>query len=539
MRHTLNKIWLTALLLSCNIGLFAQEEAPSVTLADPQNTVWVHLYYLQPESYEPKLAAAGIHPSVLDTARAIELAVQIKQIYDTKGLYVQVFDIPTDPNYIDSTSNQARYIPFPKRLPNIYLEKVDGSWYYSKETIQQTPHLYQELFPFGTHRLVQLLPRFGQHRFLGLAGWQWLGLGLLIVLIGVLHFILSRLLRPLVRRVSRSRLHPSLIEPKLTWKIARLISFLLLFQLARALLPVLLLPIGWSQFLVIGLRVATILLFMLVLLRILDVFMLYGRKYAEGTESRLDEQFIPIMRRMLQVLIVIGAIVQILRLMEFNVTALIAGVSIGGLALALAAQDTVKNLIGSAMIFVDKPFQIGDWIEGSDFAGTVVEVGFRTTRILRVDSSIVSVPNGTIANVAITNLGVRAFRLMNIQLGLVYSTPPALIEQFIEGLREMIAAHPNASTEASHVYLNNMGASDLGIMFRCPLEVPDYQTELRVKQEIYLGILRLAEYLDISFAFPSTSVYMEPMDQESKQSTPKSLEKFLEQFKKEIDRTDA
>ncbi|MBK7344509.1 MAG: mechanosensitive ion channel [Saprospiraceae bacterium] len=106
----------------------------------------------------------------------------------------------------------------------------------------------------------------------------------------------------------------------------------------------------------------------------------------------------PILRKTAQIGLVIVILIPILRLLEVNLTALIAGLSIGGIALALAAQDTVKNLISSALIFFDKPYQIGDYIVAGGVEGTVVEIGFRSTRMMTIDSSIIAVPNSNMIN---------------------------------------------------------------------------------------------------------------------------------------------
>ncbi|MCB0640262.1 MAG: mechanosensitive ion channel family protein, partial [Phaeodactylibacter sp.] len=287
------------------------------------------------------------------------------------------------------------------------------------------------------------------------------------------------------------------------------------------------------------LRIISVLLFILISLRILDVVLLYVGRVTAGTNSKLDDQLLPIVKRTVQVIIVILGIVQILRLMDVNITALIAGISIGGLALALAAQDTVKNLIGSAMIFVDRPFQIGDWIQGSDFAGAVMEVGFRTTRIQTLDSSIISVPNGTIANMSVTNLGVRVFRIYNTTLGITYSSTPEQVEQFMTGLRQMIQAHPLIMPEGFLVRFTELANSSLNIMFRCRIQTNDYDEELRVKQELNLGFLRLARAVGVSFAFPSTSVYVESMaaaaEAADNSPAPTSLDAFVEDFKKRVE----
>ena len=232
--------------------------------------------------------------------------------------------------------------------------------------------------------------------------------------------------------------------------------------------------------------------------------------------------------------------------MEVNVTALIAGVSIGGLALALAAQDTVKNLIGSAMIFFDRPFQIGDYVSGADFEGTIVEVGFRSTRIRRVDFTIISVPNGAISNVTVANLGMRKFRMFILNIGITYDTPPALIEKFLEGLKLIIHNHPATVKDNYFVHFNNLEASSLNILFRVALQVPDLALDLATKEELLLGIMRLAESLGINFAFPSTSLYVEQIPDQKSPIAPyntnsdeidRKIETFLEDFKKRISTT--
>ncbi|MEO1712040.1 MAG: mechanosensitive ion channel family protein, partial [Bacteroidota bacterium] len=274
-------------------------------------------------------------------------------------------------------------------------------------------------------------------------------------------------------------------------------------------LPMLQLPITVGPFVMTGLKIASSLIFMVGALTVVDIVVAYAKRFTSNTASKMDDQLLPIIRKGIQAVIVIGVLIQILRLLDFNVTALIAGVSIGGLALALAAQDTVKNLIGSAMIFVDRPFQIGDYIISGDFEGSVVQVGFRTTRIQTVDSSIIAVPNGTVANAAIRNLGIRTFRLYNTTLGVTYDTTAEQIEAFMEGLRTIIKEHPNVLEEGQVVKFSQFADSSLNIMFRARILVQTYDEELQVKEDLNLAILRLATDMGIGFAFPSTSVYIE------------------------------
>jgi MscS family membrane protein len=499
-------LWILFLLLPAALPAQSQLKAD---LRTPYNAVYTHLYYLQPDTYRPDRAARPIQ-GVNDKEEAKALAIKLKQILDGKGLRVDISAIPEDADYRDSLSGKNQFILFPNELPEVYLQKIGDSWYYSSQTIARIPELHKQVYPFGSDILVKLIPhQYGQHRFLGLAVWQYLGILILALITWVIHFFLSRLLRPIVERLSRSKRFPATTPTQLVISIARLISIFMLILAWKWVTPLLQLPVDWVSFVMTGTGIAGAVIFILLSLRILDVVILYFRKYTAGTQSQLDDQLVPIIKRMVQLTIVIVGVFQVLHLLSVNVTALIAGVSIGGLALALAAQDTVKNLIGSAMIFFDRPFQIGDWIIGDTFEGKVVEVGFRTTRIEAVDSSIVAVPNGNIANLSVRNLGVRVYRLLDARLGIAYNTPPEKIEWFIEGLKQIILAHPLTLNEGYRVHFFAMGDFSLTIMYRALIQTNDYGDELKIKDDLYLAALRLAAALGVEFAFPTTTIHVE------------------------------
>lgn len=485
-----------------------QSQPPAPTLESPYNTMYVHLYYLQPDSYQPVIAARTMNlPN--DSARAERLAIQLKQIFDGKGLFVRLNMLPQETDYQDTLTKKPYYTPFPDHLPDVYLEKTNDKWYYSEQTLAAIPALHQEIYPFGTDFLIQLFPESARQRFLGLAAWQWLGILLLSVGAWLIHLFMSRLFRPVIRLLAKSRYSQPLEDKSMIWKAARLASFVVLLILLKSLLPVLQLPVEVMVWLINGLEIAIVFMVVWLALSIIDIFMVYAFRFAESTEQKLDEQLLPILRRMLKIVVVIGGIVYILRLLDVNVTALIAGVSIGGLALALAAQDTVKNLIGSAMIFFDRPFQIGDWVVFDNIEGSIREVGFRSTRIELIDNSIVTVPNNQIASAAVTNMGIRQFRLVKLMLGVTYDTPPVLLEKFIESLRRLIAKHPSTRKDNYLVHFHSFGDSSLNIYFRTHIQVATFQEELQEREKLAFGILRLANDLGVRFAFPTQTLFVE------------------------------
>lgn len=487
-----------------------QQSAPSVTLESPYNTMYVHLYYLQEDSYQPEVAARTLY-GVQDSVRASRLAIQLKQILDGRGLYVRLNVIPQDPDFVDSTSLNAVYTPFPQELPEVFLKKVDDQWFYSAETVESIPALHKRVYPFGTDLLLNFLPKMGQSKVLGLAVWQYLGLLILLVLAVLLHLLLTRVLNPIVSRLSRSRLYPSLIDRSLIRRIARIISVLLILRFIRMFLPPLQLPIETANFAFIIIRIVTTILVVVLVLRIIDIFIKYAENFTQKTTSRLDEQLIPIMKRGIQGIAVIIGIIQILHVLHVNVTTLIAGISIGGLALALAAQDTLKNLFGSLTIFLDKPFQIGDWINFSGVDGTVEEVGVRSTRVRTFANSLVYVPNGKLADMTINNYGERAFRRFYSKISITYDTPPLLIEKFVEGLRQIVATHPHTRKDYFEIHLNEMSSSSLDILFYIFFAVPGWSDELKARHEILIAVIELADTLGVRFAFPTSTVHVEEL----------------------------
>ncbi len=493
--------------LAMTFSLRAQDSIPQLQLRSPNDVLWVHLDYLQRDSYFPGLSARAFING--DSIQRVNWAVKLKQIYDGMGLYVQINEVPQDPNYIDSTAKENFYTPFREELPQIYLEKIDSQWFYAPKATRNINKLHQELYPFGTDILVTFFGKKSEKTFLGISVWQYVGVFILIALSLLLYFIATVALRWLIRRLSGIVLAGVPDFVKRTRNIANVASIALVLWFIRLMLPLIQLPVVTTAVFHKGLRIAMTALIILVLLRIVNLLAIYGLSISSQTESRMDDQFVPILKQILKVIVVVLGSLHILQILDFNITALIAGLSIGGLALALAAQDTVKNFLGSVMIFADRPFQIGDFVEGDGFVGTVVEVGFRSTRIKTMNTSIISVPNGNMANASVTNLGARQFRLFNSTIGLTYDTPPDLLEAYIQGIREIMLIHPRVSNEDIYVRFVEFGASSLNIFVRAYIVVATYAEELEVKEEINMAILRWAQELGVNFAFPTTTVQVE------------------------------
>lgn len=230
---------------------------------------------------------------------------------------------------------------------------------------------------------------------------------------------------------------------------------------------------------------------------------------AERTPSKLDDQLVPIMRRTAKgFTLAIGSLFTLQNL-EVDIGSLLAGLGLGGLAFALAAKDTLANFFGSMVIFVDKPFTIGDRIKLEEFEGVVEEVGLRTTRVRTFQNSLLTVPNARMTTAVIDNFGARRYRRYTTQLGITYDTPAEHVQAFCEGVRAIIAGMPGTRKDFYLVEFSGFADCALAVLVYCFLDVPSWPEEMRLRARLNLEILRLASQLNVRFAFPTQSLHLE------------------------------
>jgi MscS family membrane protein len=228
----------------------------------------------------------------------------------------------------------------------------------------------------------------------------------------------------------------------------------------------------------------------------------------KNDDKSLRNQLIPFATKTLKAFVLILGGLILMQSFGINVMSLLAGLGLGGLALALAAQDTAANLFGSITILLDTPFKVGDWIKVGDTEGTVEEVGFRSTRIRTFYQSLITVPNSTIAKEKIDNMGSRPLRRIRHVLGLSYETTPDQITSFCERIKCLIQDHPLADKNTYSVYLTSYSSSSLDVTINFFINAPNGDTELSTQQEFLLNFWKLAQELKINYAFPTQTLYI-------------------------------
>jgi MscS family membrane protein len=241
---------------------------------------------------------------------------------------------------------------------------------------------------------------------------------------------------------------------------------------------------------------------------IIDIVGYYLYKEAKKTESILDEQIVSLVIKSLRVLVVTIGILTIIQNFGYNITSLVTGLGLGGLAFALAAQTTLSNLFGSVTIFSDKPFHIGDWVQIGDINGIVEEVAFRTTRIRRLDQALVTVPNSKFVNTEVINYSAMKKRKIEFYLGLTYDTSIDKIKLVVDGIKSIIEDDEKFDHSLYVVRFTDFGESSLNIYVHCFTRITDFVEFYATKEELNLKIMRLLENLDVEIAFPSRTVYL-------------------------------
>ncbi|PCJ30839.1 MAG: mechanosensitive ion channel protein MscS [Gammaproteobacteria bacterium] len=448
--------------------------------------------------------------SLIRVSKGKELAYTLSSVIERskKVVLKSIPNRPTDSRYVFGKYSQGR-VEISKQ--------ADGQWQFSQHTIQVLPAILEGLLddpavqgskdpqialPFYI-KLRSLLPEQLKQGFL-LEYWQWIGL-LLIIFVGlmadkIVAWILSKNLihwkksHKEYKQLDNSVLRPfGLMAMALVWwsginllglPVIALVILLVAVKLLVSLAGV------WSAY------------------RLVDVFNALIMRKAQKTANKFDDLLVPMITKTLKVFITVIGFVFVADNLNVDVTSLLAGLGLGGLAFALAAKDLLGNFFGSLTVLLDRPFHIGDWVIIGDVEGSVERVGFRSTRIRTFYNSLITLPNALLTTTKIDNMGARRYRRMKTMLGLTYDTSPEKIDAFCEGIRALIQLHPYMRKDYYQVYFNQYNSASLDILVYVFWQTPDWNTELRERHRFLLDILRLAKQLDVEFAYPTQTLYL-------------------------------
>lgn len=352
---------------------------------------------------------------------------------------------------------------------------------------------------FGLNR-IELL----QTSYLGNPAWQYLAFLIYIVLAfyvsKLFDWLLGVWLKAWTKRTSTD-IDDILIE--LLRGPVKIIAFVIFLHIGLNLFkwPAWVENIISKGFLVIVAASITYLL-----LKLVDILLTrWMNKLSASDDRSLNDQLLPILRGALKTFIVVIAVLVTSQNLGLNITGVLASLSVVGLALGLAAQDTVANLFGAATVFLDKPFKVGDRVQLEGVDGTVEQIGIRSTRVRNLDGYLVTVPNKTMGNATITNVTRRPNIKTVMNIGVTYDTSQ---EKLKEALAILAAVFKHEKTDNVWISFNSFAASSLNIVVIHWFRSTDYKEYLDGMQEFNLQIKERFDAAGIEFAFPTQTLYM-------------------------------
>lgn len=340
--------------------------------------------------------------------------------------------------------------------------------------------------------------------FLGLRLWQWLGILGWFVGSWIVGLVVGRVAFALATRFAKRT--KSIWDDLLVQKLSRPVTFGLGVIVARIGLPSLALPGHVERTLSSTLGVLLLAVLFWTLARAVDV----GHEATSHTKwaanHRASRTLLPLGARMAKVALVLLAVVAVVAQLGVPVASLIAGLGIGGLALALAGQKTVENLFGAFAIGLDQPLREGDFVKVDNVTGTVEAIGLRSTRIRTLDRTLIAIPNGKLSEMQIESFSERDRIRLNCQIGLALETKAVELSEVLEGFERVLREHPAIWEDSVIVRLLEIGDSALEVEVMAWFRTQSFDEFRSYRQEVLLAFLHVVEEAGTSISSPSTTV---------------------------------
>jgi MscS family membrane protein len=456
-------------------------------------------------------AARFLDLSGLDAARGPVLAQRLKAVLD-RHLWIELDEVSAGPegdlgDGLPAGMEELGVIRAAGRVDHVRMARggdADGPrWTFARGTVARIDAWYDTLPDRHVREWVPsvlLLP--GPQELLR---WQWIALLLLAAAAAAagaaLAWLTQRVLLLAARRTRTAR------DNALVRRLRSPLALGWALVVVSLAVPALRLYAPAEAFVYRGLRAAAAVVLFWAAWRSIDVAADLIRVSRVGRASASARSLVFIGSRLGKAVVAALGAVTALSVLGYPVAGLLAGLGIGGLALALAAQKTVENLFGSVALALDQPFRVGDFVRVEDFVGTVEEVGLRSTRFRTLDRTLISIPNGRVADMRLESYTARDRMRLSCTVGVVYGTTAAQMREVLAGLEAVLRAHPKIWPEAVVVRFKEFAASSLDIEVMAWFETADWSEFQLIRQEVLLRFLEVVERAGTSFAFPTRTVH--------------------------------
>lgn len=334
--------------------------------------------------------------------------------------------------------------------------------------------------------------------WLGLLGWQWIALAILLAVSLLLGYASRHLATIMLRaRYRIPGLEFSQSSKRGTRRAFAILVAAILWQWA---LPSLALPLDAEVLVLRIVELITTITFVWFIASLWNAFCDLLLHRSESIDKRTERLLVPVTRKLVTAVILVGGFLGLLGVFGVNVISIMAGLGIGGLAVALAAKDSVENVFGSLTILFDMPFALGDWVKIDKVEGIVEQINLRSTRIRTFEDSMITLPNSNLIKASVENFGARRFRRQKFTLRLSHDSEADQVEKFCEDLRAFTNTAEGLVHDKTIVELNEITEQWIGVLVICYLDAAAPVDELRVRSGLMAQALRLARQRKLKFA---------------------------------------
>jgi MscS family membrane protein len=497
----------------------------------PAGTIYGFLQAAQTGNYTTAARYLQFRPSTREADRE-QAAVQLQAVVDRaftgslKGISTQPDGTPQPGIPVDR--QRVGTIASGDAEANLDLVRVSDAsagkiWLFSQETLAGVPDVYGQLH---ARQIETKLPGFlVNNLFLGVPLWQWLATILCIPVAALGGWLLMRLLW-LPRQLWRRYRHkPQLARDAISGPV-----WLILAIVVNAIeVRYLELPLLQRHYYYRANSVVFIAAFTWLVLRIIDEAMKRLRDRALAYGRTGTGSLVLLGQRILKAAILIVGALSILAAVGFNLTTVLAGLGIGGIAIAFAAQKTLENLFGGVSLLGDEVIRVGDVCKIGDRVGTVEDISLRSTRIRTTERSELSIPNGSLATMNLENLTRRDKLLWAPIFGLRYETSPDQLRYVLAEVRRMLYEHPKVDVSSARVRFAELANSSLNVEIFSYLLTTDQGEFTAIREDLLLRIMEIVDKAGTGFAFPSRTMYVtrDPgLDKEKSESAVETVKKW-------------
>lgn len=482
----------------------------TVSVGSPRMALQNYLRLAEAKDWEGAAEYLAVPRAEKD--RADQLARRLKIVLDQR-LALNVATVSAsavgDTTDGDADGDRIGVIVGPSgREEPVRMVRVSGSgptrWVFSAGTVEDIDHWFESLSsPWLREKLSPSLMREGP---LHVYYWQWIGLLLAIPVLYLCAWVVTTIVHAVLQR--------GVARTANDWDDALLEHLGMPFRFWVGALA----AGGLGGLLDLNARMArlvsnvshglVLLSFFWALLRVIRIFQQRIEKSAwESQDSARARTLVPLLGNLLRVTVLIIAVLVALAQFGYPVGTLLAGLGIGGIAVALAAQKTVEHLFGSVSLAADRAFRVGDWVRAGTTEGEVERIGLRSTSFRTHDRTVVRVPNGRLADERIETFGERDRMLLRTTIGVTYETTPDMLDKIRDDLEAAIRAHPLNWPDIVRVNVVSFGDSSIDIDVLAWFTAPSWNEFLRIRHHLLLEFMRIVEGNGSSFAFPSRTIY--------------------------------